>query len=198
MSTCADLAAPSVTSTPRLSWSALDMITWTDRLLDAHRDSRDHNAVPTSGLDSTFFESIEITKAAPVGTLALFNAWFARPSTSIPDYLHLPERPQAFTTQIIASSTTDCDIDDSSASMYGTHINAADLIQTLHKVFTKYVLSSESYIDPEEGWKKTVLVVQTGIDDLNKRLTLEDQFYSIVDSKIQLRNALQQIIVSFR
>ena len=198
MSTCADFAVPSITNGPSFDWPGLDLDVVMDGQRDAHVERWDQFVASAGRLIPELNESSEFAKAASAVTTALFNARLAHPSTSVPDYLGLSAKSQAFATRLIVTSTADSDVHDAATSIYGTDANAAALVQALNQVFTNYSLKSERYVDPEEGWRKTVLLVQTGIDDLDKRLALEDQFYSIVDSKIQLRNALQQIIVSFQ
>jgi hypothetical protein len=58
-------------------------------------------------------------------------------------------------------------------------------------------VSVTKHVDPEEGWEKLVMNVDTGISDFDCRLELEDRFYENVASHESLIDALRHYIVSF-
>jgi hypothetical protein len=63
--------------------------------------------------------------------------------------------------------------------------------------FPTAVVSAESRVDPEEGWTRRVLVVSSGITDLDEQLAREEVFYWAVSADPRLSDALESISVLF-
>lgn len=59
----------------------------------------------------------------------------------------------------------------------------------------KFAMLEEA--DPEEGWKRNVLYVRTGIDDVDARMKLEDQFYADITGHETTTAALRAVTVVF-
>jgi hypothetical protein len=59
----------------------------------------------------------------------------------------------------------------------------------------KFAMFEEA--DPEEGWKRDVLYVRTGIDDVDARMALEDQFYADITGHETTTAALRAVTVVF-
>lgn len=72
-----------------------------------------------------------------------------------------------------------------------------NLLDTLGNVFDNPAISFHEHIDPEEGWRKLVFEVKTGMDDFEAQMTKEDLFYSLINGSSSLQGVLQHSIVSF-
>jgi hypothetical protein len=59
----------------------------------------------------------------------------------------------------------------------------------------KFAMLEEA--DPEEEWKRNVLYVRTGIDDVDARMALEDQFYADITGHETTTAALRAVTVVF-
>lgn len=73
-----------------------------------------------------------------------------------------------------------------------------DLLRSvLLKVFPSAQFSSESKTDPDEGWTRRVLTVQTGLEDIRARIAFENTFYELVAQDAKLAEALRAVTVLF-
>jgi hypothetical protein len=68
----------------------------------------------------------------------------------------------------------------------------------IRRCFPEAELSLKVVTDPEEGWNKLVISVITKEDDLDRRVVLEDKFYSRVDDDVRLGETMRYVVVSFR
>jgi hypothetical protein len=67
----------------------------------------------------------------------------------------------------------------------------------LCRIFEGATIGSKAHVDPEEGWSRRMLVVHTGIADLESRMAVEDRFYAFVAEHQPLTDALREITVVF-
>jgi hypothetical protein len=65
------------------------------------------------------------------------------------------------------------------------------------RVFPKASFSVSQQVDPEEGWTKSVLNVQTEIQSFDDRVAFEDRFYDEVAAHVSLTDALREFTVRF-
>lgn len=70
------------------------------------------------------------------------------------------------------------------------------LVDVARKIFPSATLVFSNDSNPEEGWTRPVLEVDTGIDDLEKLNELEEKFYMEVESHEGLIAALRSTTVS--
>jgi hypothetical protein len=71
------------------------------------------------------------------------------------------------------------------------------LTRAAQRVFPQATFASAVETDPEEPWRRLVLYVRTGIDDLDVRMGLEEKFYADVVQHESLTAALRDITVMF-
>lgn|GEM_PF-6917755 len=75
---------------------------------------------------------------------------------------------------------------------------APELMQLLHQVFGEFEVRSFEHVDPDEGWTRTVLTVDTDQSDADEQFKLEDRFYALVDENASARRELKSTIISFQ
>jgi hypothetical protein len=75
--------------------------------------------------------------------------------------------------------------------------DAPNLIRLLRQVFGAVTISFARHVDPEEGWSKIVLGVDSGIADSDKRFALEDSLFAAIDADDLARHELGKTIISF-
>jgi hypothetical protein len=71
------------------------------------------------------------------------------------------------------------------------------LRSALASVFARASVVADLRVDPEEGWTRRILVVHSGIADIDQRLAQEDKFYELLAANPRLSEALQSITVLF-
>ena len=77
-------------------------------------------------------------------------------------------------------------------------ILAPELMQLLRQVFGEFEARSFEHVDPDEGWTRTVLTIDTGRLDVDEQFKLEDRFYTLVDENASARRELKSTIISFQ
>ena len=75
---------------------------------------------------------------------------------------------------------------------------APELMQLLHQVFGEFEARSFEHFDPDEGWTRTVLSIDTGRSDVDEQFKLEDRFYALVDGNASAQRELKSTIISFQ
>jgi hypothetical protein len=78
-------------------------------------------------------------------------------------------------------------------------ISGRELLKNqIRAIFPDATIQFEQLIDPAEGWSRPALRVITGIDDIERAMQLEDEFYARVDKSRALQRALLDTTVLFR
>ena len=75
---------------------------------------------------------------------------------------------------------------------------APELMQLLHQVFGEFEARSFEHFDPDEGWTRTVLSIDTDRSDVDEQFKLEDRFYALVDGNASAQRELKSTVVSFQ
>jgi hypothetical protein len=79
----------------------------------------------------------------------------------------------------------------------GALIQQEALINAVRRIFQGAQLSLSTQSDPEEGWSRPLLTVETGIQDADRLSALEDRFYQEVEKHETLTAALNEMTVLF-
>ena len=71
------------------------------------------------------------------------------------------------------------------------------LRQTALELFPGAQISFRLHTDPDEGWNKLVMDVETGIGDIEMRIASEDAFYARLEDSPSLRDSLNDLVIAF-
>jgi len=82
-------------------------------------------------------------------------------------------------------------------SAAAAQIQQEALVNAVRRIFPSATLSLTSQADPEEGWTRPLLRVESGVGDLDKLDDLEHKFYEEVEKHETLISALNSITVLF-
>ncbi len=69
------------------------------------------------------------------------------------------------------------------------------LTDLIHSVFGPVPVTSSLYLDIEEGWEKLVLTVDSGNEDFEQIMRMEEELFKSIEKDASLVAALQSVII---
>ncbi|WP_175627087.1 MULTISPECIES: hypothetical protein [Oxalobacteraceae] len=77
------------------------------------------------------------------------------------------------------------------------NLGAVDhLVAAIHSVFGKVEIAASLHVDPDEAWEKLVLHVNSGLEDYDAVMALEDKLFAKVDADAGLRETLKSVVIT--